>query len=267
MSSDASTGRTPQTSGEGRPPSLTVEGARATIHLQRPQRHNAIGIADIATFVELFERVERERAVRVLVLASSGPTFCAGYDLRALMSDRDAAPDAFGGMVDRLERLRVPTICALGGSVYGGGVDLALACDFRIGTPAIEVRMSAARLGVHYYASGLKRAVERLGVGGAKRLFLCADAVESEALARIGYLDEIVPEGALEQRVESLATTLARNGPAAVQGMKRALNAFARGDADLAEVERAWLTSFGSRELAEGMAAYAAKRDPEFEDP
>jgi enoyl-CoA hydratase/carnithine racemase len=251
-------------------PSLAIEGPYATIRLNRPRHHNRVEAEDIPVLAKLLDRVEQDRA-RVLVLSAAGPTFCSGYDLRDLARarGRDAAPEAardFERLVDRLEAVRVPTVCALTGNVYGGGTDLALACDFRIGHEGVEMLMPAARIGVHYYHGGLRRYVERLGLGAAKRLFLAAERIGSAEMLRIGFLDEVVPWSALTARVRALADALAANAPSAVQGMKRALNDIARGSGDAEAVSRAWLASLRSEALREGLEAHAAKRRPKFRD-
>jgi enoyl-CoA hydratase/carnithine racemase len=248
------------------PPSLTIDGARATIRLGRPRHHNRIESGDIAILCDLLERVEREPRIRVLVLTASGRTFCAGFNLEEIATARRDETPAFDRMVDRLEDLRVPTICAVGGSLYGGGTDLALACDFRIGVTGIELMMPAARIGVHYYFGGLSRYVTRLGLGAAKRLFLCAEKIDADELMRIGFLDAVLAPEDLDRRVEELAGALAANSPAAVQGMKRALNRIARGEADATEVERAWIASMHSADVTEGLAAHREKRRPVFGD-
>ncbi len=249
---------------------LTIDGPRATIRLQNPARHNALGAGDIAALVAHFDAVDAQRSIRVLVLAADGKTFCAGYDLDALAAAQQhgAAPHAvaFGAMVDRLVRVRVPTIAALGGSVYGGGTDLALACDLRIGVPRVELRMTAARIGVQYYAGGLRRFVHRLGIGAAKRIFLTAEPLAAPELLRIGYLDELVASDALEQRIAELATTLATNAPSAVAAMKRALEAINEGTADASAIDRAFSASLVSADVAEGLDAYRARREPRFSD-
>ena len=248
-------------------PVLDVDGARAAIRLNRPRHHNRIETGDIAALCEHFARVEEDRRVRVLVLAASGRTFCAGFNLEELAPERyDASAPGFDRMVDQLEALRVPTIAAVGGSLYGGGTDLALACDFRIGIPGVELMMPAARIGVHYYPGGLRRYVTRLGLGAAKRLFLTAEKIDAEELLRIGFLDALVPAGELAVRADALAERLAAHAPAAVQGMKRALNATAAGTADATEITRAWRASMGSADVAEGLAAHAEKRVPKFRD-
>jgi enoyl-CoA hydratase len=249
------------------PPILNVDGARATIRLNRPRHHNRIETGDIAVLCELFARIEEDRRIRVMVLAATGRTFCAGFNLEELAPERyDETAPGFDRMVDQLETLRVPTIAAVGGSLYGGGTDLALACDFRIGIPGIELMMPASRIGVHYYPGGLRRYATRLGLGPAKRLFLAAEKIDAEELLRIGFLDALVPVGELAAHVDALAERLASHAPAAVQGMKRALNAIAAGTADAAEIARAWRASLRSADVAEGLAAHAEKRKPRFSD-
>ena len=249
------------------PPVLTVAGARATIRLNRPRHHNRIETGDIAVLTEQFARIDADRRIRVLVLAAEGRTFCSGFNLEELAPGRyDETAPGFDRMVDALEALRVPTICAVSGSFYGGGTDLALACDFRLGVAGIELMMPASRIGVHYYYGGLRRYVTRLGLGAAKRLFLAADTLSAEELLRIGFLDALVPQAELAARVDALAGRLAVHAPAAVQGMKRALNAIAAGTADAAAIEHAWRASMRSADVAEGLAAHQEKRKPTFGD-
>jgi len=249
------------------PPILTVEGARAVIRLNRPRHHNRIETGDIAALCAHFARIEDDRRIRVLVLTATGRTFCAGFNLEELAPERyDETAPGFDRMVDQLEALRVPTVAAVAGSLYGGGTDLALACDFRIGVPGIELMMPASRIGVHYYPGGLRRYATRLGLGAAKRLFLAAEKIDAEELLRIGFLDALVPAGELAARVDALAERLAAHAPAAVQGMKRALNAIAAGTADEAAIARAWRASMRSADVAEGLAAHAEKRKPKFSD-
>ena len=125
--------------------------------------------------------------------------------------------------------------------------------------------MPAARLGIHFYHSGLRRYVSRLGLAAAKRLFLTAQPLEAEDMLRIGFLDEIVAAGLLEERVKALAELLAENAPSAVTGMKQALNQISRGEDCRAQVDATFVASFSSDEFIEGMAAWAERRKPNFE--
>jgi enoyl-CoA hydratase/carnithine racemase len=148
--------------------------------------------------------------------------------------------------------------------VYGGATDLALACDFRIGLAGIEAAMPAARLGLHYYKSGILRYASRLGVDNAKRMFFTAKALRAPELLRIGFLTEIAEPAYFDETVDALAATLAQNAPLAVQGVKLALNELARGAWDEAAFTARAGAALNSADLREGIAAARQKRRPVF---
>src|SRR5471032_3026741 len=195
-------------------PVLELKGARATVRLNRPKHLNRLQPEDLDALAKLFDRIEADPAIRVLVLTGTGRAFSAGYDLgsiaeRAANAQEQTAGSAFEIVVNRLEDLAVPTICRINGGVYGGSTDLALACDFRIGVDTCEMFMPAARLGLHYYNSGIRRYVTRLGVDNAKKLFLTAQKIDAPEMLRIGYLTAMVPAEALDEEVDRLAAVLA----------------------------------------------------------
>jgi enoyl-CoA hydratase len=250
-------------------PVLEIDGARATIRLNRPKHLNRLQADDLDELIRLFDRIEADRTIRVMVLTGTGRAFSAGYDLgsiaeRAASTQEQTAGSAFEVVVDRLEDLALPTICRLNGGVYGGSTDLALACDFRIGVDNCEMFMPAARLGLHYYKNGIRRYVSRLGVDNAKRLFLTAEKIGAAEMLRIGYLTAMVPPEALDEEVDKLAAVLAGNAPVAMRGMKRAINEIARGGLDEAAADRRHRDSMHSAEIKEGIAAFAEKRRPKF---
>jgi enoyl-CoA hydratase/carnithine racemase len=249
------------------PPSLDIDGPRATIRLHRSRHRNRVEPGDIIRIFEHFDTVEANRDLRVLVLAASGPAFSAGFHLGGFAEDREAAARApgFDAMVDRFERLRIPTICRLQGGVYGGSTDLALTADFRIGVTGMEMFMPAGRLGVHYYPGGLRRYVSRLGMNQAKRLFLTAEKLGAEELLRIGYLTQLVAPDALDAAVDQLAATLAAMAPLAVQGMKLALNEIGHGALDVAACEARAAACKNSADIQEGLRAFREKRAPVFQ--
>jgi enoyl-CoA hydratase len=250
-------------------PTLEIAGRRATIRLNRPRHLNRIEPVDLGELVRLLGRVDADPDLRVLVITGTGRVFSAGYhlgDLAERSPDAPPATDSFEAMVDRLEAVRVPTIARLQGGVYGGATDLALACDFRIGHEGIEMVMPAGRLGVHYYASGLRRYVSRLGLNTAKRLFLTAERLDAAELARIGYLTQPpVDATALDAAVDALADRLAAMAPLAVQGMKRALNEIGHGALDTEAVARRAALCKDSADLREGLAAFRERREPVFQ--
>jgi enoyl-CoA hydratase/carnithine racemase len=124
--------------------------------------------------------------------------------------------------------------------------------------------MPAARLGLHYYKSGIKRYVSRLGADNAKRLFLTAERIGAAEMLRIGYLTAMVPAEALDQEVDRLAGIVAANAPVAMRGMKRTINEFARGMLDEEAADRRHRHSMRSAEIKEGVKAFAEKRPPKF---
>jgi enoyl-CoA hydratase/carnithine racemase len=260
----------PDTTEAASAPILEISGARATIRLNRPQHLNRLQSEDLGELTKLFDRIEADGAIRVLVLTGTGRAFSAGYDLNSVadratsQKEQQSAGSAFEVVVNRLEDLGVPTICRLNGGVYGGATDLALACDFRIGVDSAEMFMPAARLGLHYYPGGIKRYVSRLGVDNARMLFLTAQKITAPEMLRIGYLTAMVPAEALDEEVDRLATILAGNAPLAMRGMKRAINEFARGKLDEAAADRRHRDSMRSDEIKEGIRAFAEKRQPRF---
>src|SRR5712692_29991 len=250
-------------------PVLDIDGARATIRLNRPKHLNRLQPEDLDALLKLFDRIEADPALRVLVLTGTGRAFSSGYDLgsiaeRTANAQEQTAGSAFEIVVNRLEDLALPTICRLNGGVYAGATDLALACDFRIGVDTCEMFMPAARLGLHYYKSGITRYVSRLGADNARKLFLTAQKIGAAELLRIGYLTEMVPAEAFDEEVDRLAAILAGNAPVAMRGMKRAINEFARGRLDEEAADRRHRDSMRSAEIKEGIRAFAEKRPPKF---
>jgi enoyl-CoA hydratase len=252
------------------PPVLERQGARATIRLNRPKHLNRLQAEDLEVLLKLFAEIEADPALRVLVLTGTGRAFSAGYDLNSVSeravseTEQKSAGSAFEAVVNRLEDIGIPTICRLNGGVYGGSTDLALACDFRIGVDSCEMFMPAARLGLHYYKSGIARYVARLGLDNAKRLFLTAEKIGAPEMLRIGYLTSVVPAEALDEEVGRLVGTLAGNAPIAMRGMKRTIHEIARGKLDEEAADRRARDSMRGDEIKEGIKAFAEKRPPKF---
>ncbi len=249
-------------------PVLTLTGTVAEIRLNRPQHRNRLQQEDLQALREMLAGLAANHAIRVVVIAGNGDIFSAGFDLNALaageIGDARHGPGGFGALADAIERLPQPTIAQLQGGVYGGATDLVLACDFRIGVTGMRAAMPAARLGLHYYKSGIRRYLSRLGLDHAKRMFLTGEALDAEELLRLGFLTELVEPAALDARVRQLAETLAANAPLAVQGVKLALNELARGEWDDAAFTARANAALSSQDLQEGIAAQLQRRQPGF---
>jgi len=255
----------------GEPPSLQIDGLVATIRLRRPAQANRLEAGDIEVLREYFRTLGEKREVRAVILTGTGKHFSAGYDIGSVLTTLEAGRaegsngNAFATMVDALEDLPQTTFCALNGGVFGGSTDLALACDFRVGVLDTRMFMPAARLGLHYYPSGIRRFVSRLGLSAAKRLFLFAEELDSAQMMQIGYLDAIVSTEPLMDYVHSRARLAIANAPLATAGMKFALNQIAHGAWDADTVARNELRCLASSDLREGVAAWHEKRAALFE--
>ena len=258
-----------ETETEGSLPLFTVDGAHATIRLNRPKQHNRIEPQDLLAIYGHLQRISADKSIDLLILTGTGrKTFSSGYSLNALDAGTVSAPDSpsvtLESVINMLEDLNVPTVCALNGSVYGAATDFALACDFRFGITGSTMLMPAAKIGIHYYAHGMRRYVERLGLGAAKRLFMTAEKIGCDEMLRIGFLDAVVEPSDLECHVESFVKRLENLAPTAVRGMKHDLNLIARGQFDECEMNRGYDRSLQSEDLAEGLAAHSEKRSPMF---
>ena len=139
---------------------LAIDGPRATITLNDPAKHNRLDPAGLGLLWRRSKRPTPTPDVRVTVITGAGEkTFCSGYDLGSIPAGKGSpaqrGSDSFERVMDRIEAMRMPTLCALNGGVYGGATDLALACDFRLGVKGMRFFMPAARFGLHYYPGGL----------------------------------------------------------------------------------------------------------------
>lgn len=247
----------------GQAPRLDVEGGVARITLRRPRQANRLAVEDLATLRGYIDEVDANADVRVLVLAGEGRYFCSGFDLGAL-----GAVDAgarFGELADALEAARPITIARLHGGAYGGAADLALACDFRLGAPAVEMFVPAARIGLHFYAGGLRRFVDRLGLPTAKQVLLAGRTLDASTLLGCGYLDQLLPDvQTLDGALAALTDELLGMAPLALLPMKQHLNAIAAGRLDVNQLTADVLKARDSADLAEGQAAWAGKRPAKF---
>lgn len=245
-------------------PALTLKGPVATITLSRPDVANRLSPSDLDTLNSHIERVNQNPDVLVLQLKAQGKYFCSGYDIGSLGQSDAPSSLYFGQTVDHLEQARPVTVAVIQGGVYGGGTDLALACDFRIGSLDANMFMPATRLGLHFYPGGLRRYVTRLGVDQAKRLFLTAQKIDAPDMLRIGFLTDLAPAVELQARAASLIDTLSNMAPIPLLGVKAHLNAIANGTLDTLAIESLVRLSERSKDLLEGARAFKEKRQPRF---
>jgi enoyl-CoA hydratase len=252
------------------PPHLEIDGAVATVTLQRPDLANRIEVDDLDVLKSHWRALACRLDVRAVILTATGNTFSSGYDLGSILNTVDRDPSApvirnpFAEMVDAFDALPQVTIGALNGGVYGGATDLALACDFRLGVHGMRMFMPAARLGLQFYSSGLTRYVARLGLDATKRIFLLAEPLDADELKRVGFLHELHSADRLQERARALSLKASAMAPLASRGMKLALNAIANNCLDSDAVQRAETQALRSHDIQEGVRAWHERRQPLF---
>jgi 1,4-dihydroxy-2-naphthoyl-CoA synthase len=245
-------------------PALSLTGRIATIRLRNPAYANRLSPTDLDVIKDHLNTVNANPDILVLKFVADGKYFCSGYDISSLAADTAPSSTYFGDTVDLIEQARPVTIAAINGGVYGGGTDLSLACDFRVGVPSANMFMPAARLGLHFYPGGMVRYITRLGLNHAKKLFLTCEKIESDEMLEIGFLTEIVAPDLLLTRVDALSEQLAGMAPLALLGIKKHLNLIARGQLDEAEIRRAVAIAEQSNDMKEGALAWKEKRTAQF---
>ena len=249
----------------GLPPALTYPAPHvAELRLRRPDGANRLEPADLTAIIDHLAEVEAKADIHVLLVTAEGRSFCAGFDLNALTSEGATGQGRHGGernferAANALAATRPVTIAVIDGNVFGGGTDIALACDLRIGTPRARMQMPAAKIGVPLYASALQRYVSRLGIDTAKRLIFLGETIDAAEMHRIGMLTELVADGAADARARAIAAEVATLPPKPIAAMKAAMNAAA--DTDLSELRARLDAAYDAAEIARRVAALRAKR-------
>ena len=235
-----------------------------TLRIDCEERHNSLGAAELHAMQELLSVIEGDREMRALVVTGSGTkTFCAG----ASLGDLDAGlitPDEFQGVMHRISTLPVPTIARINGNVFGGGTELALSCDFRIGVEGMRLRVPAAALGLCYPPAGIQRFVSKLGGNTARRMLVASETLYGDELFRLGVLDYLVNPDTLDERTEELAIHLAGLAPLAVSAMKKLVAQAEHNGIDSEYAAQLARECQESADLQEGFAAQREKRAPNF---
>jgi enoyl-CoA hydratase/carnithine racemase len=246
-----------------------VDGAVATITLARAEKLNALDMPMIEALVDAANAIESSREIRCAIITGEGKAFCAGGDIAGwgVLEPLDMwrlwtrqGHRAF----DRLARLRVPLIAALGGHALGGGLELAAAADIRVAEPQIKIGLPETGLGMVPGWSGTQRLVRRFGSQTVRRLSLTGALLSGEEAERQGIVDEVVPQGSALGRARKIAGLVTERGPIAVSIAKELINA-AEGEETAAAVEgiAGALVSY-TADLKEGVASFREKRSPSY---
>jgi len=241
-----------------------VEGSVGTLLLNYPEKHNALGVVQFEAIHHVVEQVNKLPELRVLVVTGAGnKTFCAGAALNEL-SAGGMRDDAFQAMTTAIASLAIPTVCAANGNVFGGGAELALSCDFRIGVIGSRMRVPAASIGLCYPLPGIEKFVARLGPHVTKRILVASEEMDAQELHRVGFYDKIVDADRLQDEATAYAHHIAGLAPLAVRAMKRLLQQAAHVPIDVALAAQLSEQCLESADIQEGFAAKREKREPVF---
>lgn len=234
-------------------------------------RRNSITRALLAELEGLVVRVSTTRDSRAVVLTGTGEkAFCAGADLkeRLTMSEEEirAFLDGVGRVLRALERSDCVFIAAINGVAFGGGTELALACDLRVAAPSSELGLTEVKLGIIPGGGGTQRLSRLVGPGRAKDLILTGRRVGAPEALSIGLVNRLAPQGSLLQTAVELAQEIAANAPLAVAAAKHAVDE----GLDLSleqglEVERRrYEPTLKTQDRLEGLRAFRERRPPRF---
>ena len=250
---------------------VEIADAIATLTLDRPNALNSLTVPLKESLLGAFRDVERDRAVRVVILTGAGRAFCAGQDLRERM-DPGAAPlatelrDRYNPIITAMRRLEKPIIGAINGVAAGAGASLAFACDIRIAAEEASFLVSFGRVGL-IPDSGATWLLPRLvGAAKAAEMALTTDPLSAADAERFGLVARVVPAESLAAEARALAARLAAGAPRALALTKRALARAAESTLDEALEYEAYLQGVAgaTADHGEGVAAFVEKRPPAF---
>jgi 2-(1,2-epoxy-1,2-dihydrophenyl)acetyl-CoA isomerase len=252
---------------------LRQDGAVAIITLDRPEKVNALDRAMLERLIVLLDAAAGSAATRALLITGTGRAFSAGQDLGDARfqagEDFDIAAtidQTYNAIVRRLRALRIPTIAAVNGVAAGAGANLALACDIVIAARSASFLQAFVKIGLIPDAGGTFMLTRLLGEARAKALAMLAEPLPAETAVQWGLIWKVVDDAALMSEALALAHKLASGPTVALALTKQAIQAASEnGLSAQLDVERDLQASAGrTRDFAEGVAAFLAKRKPEF---
>ncbi|MBN6188291.1 enoyl-CoA hydratase [Aneurinibacillus sp. BA2021] len=243
----------------------------AIVTLNRPEAANAFSKQMLLDFHQVVSSLKYDDDVRVVIITGSGEkAFCAGADLkeRKDMSDTEVKRTvrSIGSVVKEIEDLPQPTIAAINGAAFGGGLELALGCELRIGATEAKVGLTETSLAIIPGAGGTQRLPRLIGLGKAKELIYTAKRLSADEAVSIGILEYAVPRSELLEKALELASAIAKNGPLALKQAKIAINKGIQVDlaTGLKIEELAYDALIPTEDRIEGLEAFAEKRSPQY---
>lgn len=243
----------------------------AIVTLNRPHAANALSTELIKILNETIKKIAHNHKIYcTIITGANGRAFCAGADLkeRLKMTDEQVVitVQEIGTMVTNIEQLPMPVIAAVNGAAFGGGLELALACDFRIAADHIKLGLTETSLGIIPGAGGTQRLTRLIGLGQAKKMIFTALPIHAKEALQIGLVEGVVKSSDLLSKAINLAENIAKNGPIAIRQAKIAINQGIQTDlaTGLSIEHESYQQTIHTEDRLEGLQAFQEKRKPNY---
>jgi enoyl-CoA hydratase len=250
---------------------IAIDSNIATITINRPTKLNALNIATINELHNALEIIEKDTEIRVIILTGTGEkAFVAGADISefAHFTVEEGAQLAAQGqelLFDFIENLKTPVIAAVNGFALGGGLELAMACHFRIASDNAKMGLPEVSLGVIPGYGGTQRLPQLVGKGRAMEMIMTAGMITADEAKQYGLVNHVLPQEALLGFCNAIAQKIIRNSPCAISKAIKAINAnFTDGKNGFETEIKAFGKCFGTKDFKEGTTAFLEKRKAVF---
>lgn len=247
-----------------------IDDKIAVVTLNRPQAANAMSHQLLNDLNDVINKLEQNKQIVCTIIVGAGDrVFCAGADLkeRKGMSDDQVIQTVqyIGQTVMRIENLPMPVIAALNGVAFGGGLELALACDLRVAAEDVKLGLTETSLAIIPGAGGTQRLPRLIGLGQAKRLIYTAERLTAKEALDIGLIEQICASNVLDEAIE-LAKMISKNGPVALKQAKTAIDQGMQTDLQTGLVieHLAYKDTVPTEDRLEGLQAFREKRKPQY---
>ncbi|MEQ8263890.1 enoyl-CoA hydratase/isomerase family protein [Pseudohaliea sp.] len=255
---------------------LQKAAATATVFLDRADKGNALSTGMITRLTEVMEELADQQDVAVVVIRGRGNHFCVGADLKEWLElqnsgdltlrDKHSIAEQGAKLLNAIQALPQPTICATQGIANGGGACIAVACDFRVAERGASMGFGEVTVGMNLMWGGLPLCTRLIGPARAKRMIMSGKQFPAETLSEWGMVDYTVDEGDIDAGVQSLVEEFSGLPPIALRMIKRSINAVS-GASDAAVMHMQsdqWLLAAATEDCQEGLKAFFERREPRF---
>ncbi len=239
------------------------------LKINRPKVLNALNKSTVYELNDLIEQIKNDHNIKVLIIGSDN-NFAAGADIKEMMDCNvdEAKAFSFSNTFKEIESLEIPTIAAIDGYALGGGLELALTCDFRIASSTAKMGFPEINLGIMPGAGGTIRLPRLIGVSKAKELILLGETIDADRAVQIGLVNKLVEKENTMETAIALARKLCKKAPIALKVAKKTIESgYLENNIDYALKieEENWANLFSTEDQKEGMNAFIEKRKPMYQ--